>query len=79
VTPRSDVIGYQRFGGSCCLHLSKKCPERKLNLLSILSRLFQGTGPSSAVDSFSADQVVPAYTELEISSQFYKTRYLTLT
>jgi hypothetical protein len=21
VTPCSDVVGYQRFGGTCCLHL----------------------------------------------------------
>jgi len=24
VTPCNDVVGYQRFGGSCCLHLHPK-------------------------------------------------------
>jgi hypothetical protein len=28
VTPCSDVVGYQRFGGSCCLHVQGEEKKR---------------------------------------------------
>jgi hypothetical protein len=34
VTPRSDVVGYQRFGGPCCLHLHLEELDLKALIIS---------------------------------------------